>query len=58
MLKRLKSFLLHEDGAVTVDWVVLCALIVGFTLASYASMETTFSEFATNVATYIASLSS
>ncbi len=30
MLKRVKLFLEHESGAVTVDWVVLTAAIVGF----------------------------
>lgn len=30
MLKRLKQFLDCENGAVTVDWVVLTAAIVGF----------------------------
>lgn len=29
MKSKLKSFLASEDGAVTVDWVVLTALVVG-----------------------------
>ncbi|WP_170351447.1 MULTISPECIES: hypothetical protein [Ruegeria] len=30
MLKRLAKFSHQEDGAVTVDWVVLTAMLVGF----------------------------
>ncbi|AWD23331.1 Flp family type IVb pilin [Fuscovulum blasticum] len=29
MLKTIKSFVISEDGAITVDWVVLTALVVG-----------------------------
>lgn len=32
-LARLKSFALNESGAVTVDWVVLTAALVGLGLA-------------------------
>jgi len=30
MLRSLKGFATSEDGAVTVDWVVLTGLILGF----------------------------
>ncbi|MBO9410050.1 hypothetical protein J7406_04350 [Ruegeria sp. R8_2] len=30
MMHRLANFAAHEDGAVTVDWVVLTAGLVGF----------------------------
>ena len=30
MLKLFKDFTTSEDGAVTIDWVVLTALILGF----------------------------
>ncbi len=33
MLKLAKSFRQNEDGAVTVDWVVLTAAIVGLGIA-------------------------
>ncbi len=29
MLKAIKTFLAKEDGAITVDWVVLTAVVVG-----------------------------
>lgn len=40
MFTRIKSFLENEAGAVTVDWVVLCAGIVGLCVAILASMQT------------------
>lgn len=38
-MKRFKDFLACEDGAVTVDWVVLVALVVGLTTAGYLGMH-------------------
>ncbi len=40
MFKILKSYRDDEDGAVTVDWVVLTAAIVGFCIAAYTAAET------------------
>ena len=39
MTKKLTSFFAKEDGAVTVDWVVLCAAIVGLAAVAYVSIE-------------------
>lgn len=39
MRNRLSAFSNEEDGAVTVDWVVLTAAIVGFCIAAYTAME-------------------
>ncbi|WP_417210840.1 hypothetical protein [Antarctobacter sp.] len=36
----LSAFLTKEDGAVTVDWVVLTAAIVGLCIAAYTAAET------------------
>ena len=58
---KLFNFLKNEDGAVTVDWVVLTAAIVGLGIAVMASVgdgttqlsETISSELATQeIATY------
>ena len=38
MLNRLKRFWRDSDGAVTVDWVVLCAAIVGLTVLISSAM--------------------
>jgi Flp pilus assembly protein TadG len=58
MLTRLCQFrvLLHrfredESGAVTVDWVVLTAGMIGMTLAAFAVFEAAFAPSATNLGT-------
>ncbi len=40
MLNYLKTFHRDEDGAVTVDWVVLTAAVVGLAIAAYSTIET------------------
>ncbi|TNF22508.1 MAG: hypothetical protein EP318_03480 [Rhodobacteraceae bacterium] len=39
MLNYIKTFRKDENGAVTVDWVVLCAAIVGLAIAAYTAIE-------------------
>ena len=39
MFQRLKKFYQEEDGAVTVDWVVLCAGLVAMAAAIALAME-------------------
>lgn len=39
MLNSIQHFIHDEDGAVTVDWVVLCAGIVAMAVAIFTSME-------------------
>ena len=39
-MTALKKFIQSEDGAVTVDWVVLTAAIIGFGLAVVALIAT------------------
>jgi len=38
MLNNLRKFRADEDGAVTVDWVVLTAFIISISLAVVASL--------------------
>ena len=40
MIKFLNTFRKDEDGAVTVDWVVLTAAVVGLAIAAYSTIET------------------
>ncbi len=40
MLKFINTFRKDEDGAVTVDWVVLTAAVVGMAIAAYSTIET------------------
>jgi Flp pilus assembly pilin Flp len=39
MIKFLKKFRTEEDGAVTVDWVVLTAAVVGLAIAAFTAIE-------------------
>lgn len=39
MRKLLSIFRKREDGAVTVDWVVLTAAMVGLCIAAYTAIE-------------------
>ena len=40
MIKFIKNFRKDEDGAVTVDWVVLTAAVVGLAIAAYGAIQT------------------
>ncbi len=50
MKKFLNAFVKDEDGAVTVDWVVLTAAIVGIALAIIAVIRTSLDTAATDIA--------
>ncbi|KMK68342.1 Flp family type IVb pilin [Puniceibacterium sp. IMCC21224] len=39
MINFIKNFRNDEDGAVTVDWVVLTAAVVGLAIAAYTTIE-------------------
>ena len=39
MFEKLKSFAKDQDGAITVDWVVLCAGVVGAAVAIVVAMQ-------------------
>lgn len=49
MIKFFKNFRKDEDGAVTVDWVVLTAAIVGLAVAAYSTIETNTQTLANNI---------
>ncbi|MBL1435126.1 MAG: hypothetical protein COB08_002850 [Rhodobacteraceae bacterium] len=53
MKKFLELFAKDEDGAVTVDWVVLTAAIVGIALAIIAVIRTSLESAATSIAASI-----
>ena len=40
MIKFIKNFSKDEDGAVTVDWVVLTAAVVALAGAAYTAIDT------------------
>ena len=53
MIKFIKNFRKDEDGAVTVDWVVLTAAVVGLAVAAYTSIETGASGLTANTSTFM-----
>ena len=50
MLNFIKNFTNDEDGAVTVDWVVLTAAIVGIALAILLVIRTALNTTASEIA--------
>jgi Flp pilus assembly pilin Flp len=55
MKQSLRTFLRRDDGAVTVDWVVLTALVVGLLAAGYSLMESGALGLAGGTADYMTS---
>lgn len=53
MIKFIKNFRKDEDGAVTVDWVVLTAAVVALAAAAYNSIEAGTSNLSANTQTFI-----
>jgi Flp pilus assembly pilin Flp len=53
MMKFIKNFGKNEDGAVTVDWVVLTAAVVGLAVAAYSSIETGSKALTANTASFL-----
>ena len=54
MMNFFKTFAKDEDGAVTVDWVVLTAAVVGLGIAGVATIQTGIGTAATNIEADIA----
>jgi len=48
---RLKRFAAEEEGAITVDWVVITAGVVAFGLTVIATLGTAFAPNAQNLGT-------
>ncbi|MCC0079621.1 MAG: hypothetical protein H6899_06680 [Rhodobacter sp.] len=51
IFSNIKAFAANESGAVTVDWVVLTAAIVGLGLAVISSVRTGVGNLATDIST-------
>jgi Flp pilus assembly pilin Flp len=51
MLNFIKNFRADEDGAVTVDWVVLTAAIVGLGIAVLTTVREGATDLATDIGT-------
>lgn len=46
MIKFFKNFRKDEDGAVTVDWVVLTAAVVGLAIVAFGAINENAAELA------------
>ncbi|AXI45718.1 hypothetical protein C1J03_06535 [Sulfitobacter sp. SK012] len=53
MMKFIKNFRNDEDGAVTVDWVVLTAAVVGLAVAAYSSIESGAEDLTSSTSTFL-----
>ncbi|VAW04050.1 hypothetical protein MNBD_ALPHA07-1563 [hydrothermal vent metagenome] len=53
MTTFIKNFAKSEDGAVTVDWVVLTAAVVGLAIAAVAAVRGSVNTLAGNIATAV-----
>ncbi len=53
MMKFMENFLKDEDGAVTVDWVVLTAAVVGLAVAAYSSIEEGATDLTGKTSTFL-----
>jgi Flp pilus assembly pilin Flp len=56
MIKFIKNFRKDEAGAVTVDWVVLTAAVVGLAVAAYTSIEGGATNLTSNTATFMSTI--
>jgi Flp pilus assembly pilin Flp len=56
MLNFIKNFRADEDGAVTVDWVVLTAAIVGLGIAVLTSVSGGAEQLATDISDELTSI--
>ena len=56
MLNYFKSFSSAEDGAVTVDWVVLTAAVCGLAVAAIVSIQGATGSVGTATGTHISGI--
>ncbi|MDU8927328.1 hypothetical protein RXV86_08020 [Alisedimentitalea sp. MJ-SS2] len=56
MERFFERFVSEDKGAVTVDWVVLCAGVVGLTAAVYSTLNDGTTNVADQTAGYVGAL--
>ncbi len=56
MRKRFQKFRRTEEGAVTVDWVVLCALVVTLLAAGYGNLRTAALDLSDGTSSYMSTV--
>ena len=55
-IRIFRSFRQEEDGAVTVDWVVLTAAVVGLGFAALAAIRTATGDLTTKITNHMSTL--
>lgn len=55
MKQQIKTYLTEESGAVTVDWVVLTAAVVGLGVAGVSTVQDGVTSLATDISSAISS---
>lgn len=55
MFNKMKTFIIDDSGAVTVDWVVLTAAIVGLGIAVVGTIAAGAMDHSTGLGAHIAS---
>ncbi|UWR27295.1 hypothetical protein K3757_04970 [Sulfitobacter sp. S223] len=53
MMKHIHTFMNDEDGAVTVDWVVLTAAIILIAISAFVSIKQSSSAMSASIGTYL-----
>lgn len=53
MFRRLKTFMHADEGAVTVDWVVLTALVVALATAAFAGIDGGVADLTAGILAYL-----
>jgi Flp pilus assembly pilin Flp len=53
MMKFIKNFRKDENGAVTVDYVVLTAAVIGMAVAAYSSIQGGATTLTSDTATFL-----
>ncbi|MCB1340288.1 MAG: hypothetical protein KDK24_04325 [Pseudooceanicola sp.] len=56
MTERFARFITAEDGAITVDWVVLTALIVALAAAAFSGVEGGVEGLTNSIRDYLSGL--
>ncbi len=56
MMKFIKNFRKDEDGAVTVDWVVLTAAVVGLAIAAYSSIQSGATQLTSDTSDFLSEI--
>ncbi len=55
-MRNMANFLKNEDGAVTVDWVVLTALIIALIAAAFTGVDGGVASLTAKLAAYLQNL--